>query len=287
MMLEIKYSVIIPLYNAEKTIRRCLDSICVQNMEKVEVILVNDGSRDESLSLCREYLKYNNFVLINQKNKGPSFARNVGLKRARGQYVIFVDADDFLVTDFFATIDKHLEENIDILKFNIKYHGNRIDENLFNTSMFPIIDGELALKMFLDEGKVFATPWMYVYKKSLFFENNLFFSESHIHEDFGLIPCLIVKARSVRGISYVGYNYVYNVGSLSTDQSYKAILDRAYDMLVQYDFLYSFSNTNIKNDKIRIQFQHYIRDSLLKKRSRLSNDDLIAFSNELEKRGVI
>ena len=61
-MLEIKYSVIIPLYNAEKTIRRCLDSICVQNIEKVEVILVNDGSRDESLSLCREYLKYNNFV---------------------------------------------------------------------------------------------------------------------------------------------------------------------------------------------------------------------------------
>ena len=66
-MLEIKYSVIIPLYNAEKTIRRCLDSICVQNIEKVEVILVNDGSRDESLSLCREYLKYNNFVLIDQK----------------------------------------------------------------------------------------------------------------------------------------------------------------------------------------------------------------------------
>ena len=73
-MLEIKYSVIIPLYNAEKTIRRCLDSICVQNIEKVEVILVNDGSRDESLSLCREYLKCNNFVLIDQKNKGPSFA---------------------------------------------------------------------------------------------------------------------------------------------------------------------------------------------------------------------
>ena len=73
-MLEIKYSVIIPLYNAEKTIRRCLDSICVQNIEKVEVILVNDGSRDESLSLCREYLKYNNFVLTDQKNKGPSFA---------------------------------------------------------------------------------------------------------------------------------------------------------------------------------------------------------------------
>ena len=69
-----KISIIVPAYNAEKTIRRCLDSLFVQNIEKVEVILVNDGSRDENSSLCREYLKYNNFVLIDQKNKGPSFA---------------------------------------------------------------------------------------------------------------------------------------------------------------------------------------------------------------------
>mgnify|MGYP002532533122 CR=1 FL=1 len=110
--------------------------VCVQNIEKVEVILVNDGSRDESLSLCREYLKYNNFVLIDQKNKGPQFCQKCRFKKARGQYAIFVDADDLLVTDFFTTIDKHLEENIDILKFNIKYHGNRIDESLFNTFMF-------------------------------------------------------------------------------------------------------------------------------------------------------
>lgn len=285
-MLEIKYSVIIPIYNAEKTIKHCLDSICAQNMEKIEVILINDGSIDESLSVCSNYLKYNNFIIINQKNKGPSFARNIGLKKARGKYIIFVDADDYLSIDFFSTIDKELKRDIDILKFNIKYHGNRIDENLFNTDAFSVTDGELAVKMFLDEGKIFATPWMYVYKKSLFFENNLFFSENHIHEDFGLIPCLILKAKFVKGINYVGYNYVYNVGSLSTDQSYNAVRTRAYDMLVQYDFLSSFS-INIKSDKVKVEFQSYIKDSLLKKRLKLIGNDLTDFSEELKKRGVL
>ena len=287
MMLGIKYSIIIPMYNSEKTIKRCLDSIFVQKMENIEVIIINDGSTDRSLSLCSDYLKYNNLKIINQKNTWPSTARNIGLKKAKGKYVIFVDADDYLETDFFSVINEQLEENIDILKFNIKYHGNRIDENLFNTADFSDCNGEQALKMFLDQKKVFATPWMYIYKKSLFSENNLFFSENHIHEDFGLIPCLIIKAKYIKGINYTGYNYVYNVGSLSTDQSYNAIRTRAYDMLVQYDFLSSFSKMNIKNKKIKIQFQNYIRNSLVKKQSKLDDKDLVKFSDELKKRGVI
>lgn len=69
------------MYNSEKTIRRCLDSIFVQKMENIEVIIINDGSTKRSLSLCSDYLKYNNLKIINQKNTGPSTARNIGLKK--------------------------------------------------------------------------------------------------------------------------------------------------------------------------------------------------------------
>ena len=101
-----KYSVIIPVYNAEKTLTRCVDSLINQNDGYAEIILINDGSRDQSGEICREYASRYDFVkYIEQANAGASAARNAGLDAATGEFITFVDSDDFVLDGYFAALD--------------------------------------------------------------------------------------------------------------------------------------------------------------------------------------
>ena len=103
---QVKYSVIIPIYNAEKTIHRCVDSLLNQNYADMEIILVNDGSKDRSGEICREYAsQHNSIVYIEKANGGVSTARNAGLDVAKGKYVLFVDSDDYVSEGYFRTLD--------------------------------------------------------------------------------------------------------------------------------------------------------------------------------------
>lgn len=100
------YSVIIPVYNAEKTLHRCVDSLINQNYANAEIILVNDGSKDRSDEICREYVsKYDYVKYIHQPNSGVSAARNTGIDAATGEYITFVDSDDFVLDGYFTTLD--------------------------------------------------------------------------------------------------------------------------------------------------------------------------------------
>lgn len=100
MMIEPKVSVIVPIYNAEKTLSRCLDSIIKQTYINKEIILINDGSTDTSENICVEYCElFPSILVINQKNAGPATARNTGIEFAKGKYVYFVDADDYIESD--------------------------------------------------------------------------------------------------------------------------------------------------------------------------------------------
>ena len=106
-----KYSIIIPIYNAEKTLNRCINSLLAEHYTDMELILVNDGSKDSSLEICNSYSdRFVNVRVIEKENGGVSTARNAGLEAATGKYILFVDSDDYVATDFF----KMLEQTIDI-----------------------------------------------------------------------------------------------------------------------------------------------------------------------------
>lgn len=108
-------SIIIPIYNTEKYLRKCLESIQIQTYRGIEVIMVNDGSTDGSERICREFLKDRRFKLMNQENSGVSVARNNGLKLATGDYILFVDSDDWMEPDMIATLVCNIEKyNVDI-----------------------------------------------------------------------------------------------------------------------------------------------------------------------------
>lgn len=124
------FSIIIPVYNNSKYIDKCIDSILKQDydLSKIQILLINDGSKDNSLSICNHYAKkYQNVVVINQENKGVSVARNNGIKKAQGKYILFLDSDDFLSSNVCSTIFTFFEKNyqkIDIVTYPLQYIKN-------------------------------------------------------------------------------------------------------------------------------------------------------------------
>jgi len=114
-----KFSIVIPIYNCEEYLSRCLDSVVYQNYSDYELILVDDGSTDHSLSICQEYKeKHPQIKVIHQNNSGPSMARNTGLSEASGDYLLFVDSDDYVSDSYFSVLDQALcESDQDIIMF--------------------------------------------------------------------------------------------------------------------------------------------------------------------------
>lgn len=116
--LDYRYSVIIPVYNAEKTLGRCLDSLVSQAKGIAEIILINDGSKDASLSICREYEnRFPNIKLIDQENAGASAARNAGLDAAQGRFITFVDSDDYVPEHYFETLEEAQDADFAIFAY--------------------------------------------------------------------------------------------------------------------------------------------------------------------------
>ena len=112
-------SVIIPVYNTEKYLRRCIDSVLASYYRDFEILLINDGSTDKSADICREYsLKDNRIKVFHQKNQGVSAARNQGINKAIGEWLIFVDSDDYITKDFLSVISCDRYKNIDFLLFD-------------------------------------------------------------------------------------------------------------------------------------------------------------------------
>lgn len=166
----IKYSVIIPIYNAEKTIHRCIDSLLGQDCSDAEIILVNDGSPDRSGEICRAYARAHPEIrLIEKENGGVSTARNAGLDAARGKYVCFVDSDDYVSPSYFSEIGRALSDGRwDLIRFSYCVDdGICVQER--RSAGFSAETRKDALPKLLDDicRKTLNSPWAKVYRKEL------------------------------------------------------------------------------------------------------------------------
>ena len=167
---KLKYSVIIPVYNAEKTLRRCVDSLLAEGYPDAEIILVNDGSRDSSGVICREYAsKVSNVRCLEKENGGVSTARNAGLDAAAGEFILFVDSDDYAAPHFFSTIDSVCANTpADLIQFS-----NRFDDGkqLAGNSYAPKnASGRDALMPLISDAicrKTLNSPWAKLYKREI------------------------------------------------------------------------------------------------------------------------
>lgn len=138
-------SVVIPIYNSAKYLRQCLDSILEQTYKNIELILVDDGSSDASIDICKEYYEqYDNIKLIKCAHKGVFFARKIGVRIARGEYITFVDSDDFIAKEAYSLAAKEMQLNVDVISFDIyrffSKEAIRYDECLFEEKMYDAAD---------------------------------------------------------------------------------------------------------------------------------------------------
>lgn len=182
-----KFSVIIPVYNAEKTLNRCLDSIVNQSFKDYEIILVNDGSVDNSESICLEYTnKYDNIKYEHKINGGASSARNKGIELAKGDFILFVDCDDFVEDNYFATLSNNCVKNgLAVFTYMwLKTSGAKkreitdyANDDFFNVSKYLVLS------------RTINSPCSKIFDRAVIENNNLRFDEKMpVAEDF--IFCL-------------------------------------------------------------------------------------------------
>ena len=124
----IKYSVIVPVYNVENYLPRCIDSLLAQNYADLEILLIDNGSKDQSGQICEDYAaQFANITAYHIPNKGVGSARNFGLAKAKGEFICFVDADDYLVGNLFSDVESQLDSQLDLVVFS---YYNSIEKNL-------------------------------------------------------------------------------------------------------------------------------------------------------------
>lgn len=201
------FSIIIPVYNAEKTLRRCLDSLLDQDVSQAEIILIDDGSKDSSLKICQEYTnKYSSVFLFSQSNNGVSSARNNGLERANGEYVLFVDSDDSVSHDYLKEIErKVLETRCDFLLFGSKNGDNTNSFCPNPVDLDDRIKTAQLLSTYMKAGKL-GTVWGKVFRNEIIARNNLRFPEQlTIAEDLTFIVKYLMNIKNVSAIPEILY----------------------------------------------------------------------------------
>ena len=290
-------SVIIPVYNGDKYISECLRSIIEQNYKNIEIIVVNDGSDDNTPVILNVAAEADNRVTISsQANKGLSAARNRGIELAKGEYLVFVDADDMLIPDALSLMLNAIQyTDADICQ------GQITRKTVTATKRQPeisVIDSNEALLQML-----YQNPKRYIgsiggriYRKSLF--NNLRFREGMAFEDLALLPLLYLQAKKIAAINIPVYYYRENPDSFlskwsparfdvfkaidylrnekslnSSNEFLKALKDRelsaAFNMLLLLD-KYSVDSPEIKNKCVQI-IRNSRKKTLFNRRARLKN----------------
>ena len=229
-----KYSIIVPAYNTEKYIDKCLKSIFSNTYKNFEVIIVNDGSTDKTEDIINKYIKkYDNIIYIKQKNMGLSLARNNGVKKATGDYLLFIDSDDYVEKNLLENINKDIDD-LDVLRYQLNM--------VFNDKIIPYGEKEFNVTNGIDafekivRYKFIEMAALYVINRKYYLDNNFMFEKDVYHEDYGLLPLVIATAKKVKSINYLGYNYVQRDGSIMSSNDTEKYLKNCIDSLLKQNF---------------------------------------------------
>lgn len=214
-----KLSFIVPVYNVQSYLRKCVDSLLAQDYEDYEIILVDDGSMDESGAICDEYDRmFDNICVIHQKNGGLSAARNSGIKIAKGKYVMFVDSDDYLMPNALPGLVKRMEDDdLDVLRYNYQnvneqgevIHPNKDPKRDVDYSV-SVVDGETFLNERLGPA---CYAWQFIIRRELL--NDCLFKEGIYFEDTEWTPRMLMRAKRAASTPKVVYNYLWRIGSIT------------------------------------------------------------------------
>lgn len=219
--MEVLLSVVIPVYKVEDVLPRCIDSIVNQTYKKLEIILVNDGSPDNCGKICDQYANQDSRIkVIHKLNGGLSDARNEGIKSANGDYIAFVDSDDYIVQNAFEILIKEAKSyNLDIVLGNaVIVKENCKNKPLMREKSFKneIMTGIEYMCESIKQDSFHVCAWLNLYKKDLIIKNKLFFQKGLLHEDEEWTPRVFLEANRVKYIDFQFYMYVIREDSIMT-----------------------------------------------------------------------
>lgn len=218
-METIKLSFIVPVYKVAPYLCKCVDSLLAQDYEGYEIILVDDGSPDECPQICDSYADiYDNIRVIHQQNAGLSAARNAGLKVSKGEYVCFVDSDDYWQPNVLKGLMAHIErDNLDVLRFNYQNVNERYE--VFSPNKDPkrdvdysesVVDGETFLNERLGPA---CYAVMFIMRRDIL--DDCVFKEGIYFEDVEWAPRMLMNAKRVASTTKIVYNYLWRSGSIT------------------------------------------------------------------------
>lgn len=237
-MKEIKLSVIIPVYNVEKYIEATISSIYRQDLpeDEFEIILVNDGSTDNSLPIITELAsKHSNITVLSQENQGPSIARNKGLQMAKGEYIHFMDSDDLVLDSSMGLIlNTALENQLDIIKGDYIRASNQEIKNgikpIQNDISYKLKTGEQGF--IEDNDPMYCYIWMHLFRREFLLSNNLHFINIGCFEDTAFITHTYMKSTRYIAIQYPFYIYRRHEASIMSTMSLKKLY--CMNVTIQY-----------------------------------------------------
>lgn len=267
--MNVKLSVIIPVFNAEQYLEQCLNSILEQSYTDLEIICIEDVSSDNSKCILEKYAIKDKRIKVyyNEKNQGQSFARNKGLLHAVGQYILFVDSDDYLVEGILKRIIEEAEVmQLEVLSFDAKTVCDFGESNLYNgirkKEYCGVRDGIQVYVEQMSNGDYKCSVWQYLYRKDFLTKHNIEFIENIYHEDEMFMFCVYMNAKRMAFIREVGYIYRFRENSTMTDENkrVKRIKDLVY---IYHNSLFYFESLKIDIKEPLKMYLDYLRQNIV------------------------
>jgi len=246
-----KISIVVPVYNVENELSRCIDSLINQTFKNIEIILVDDGSTDSSPLICDEYSKKDNrIIVVHKSNGGLSDARNVGIEKSSGEYFLLIDSDDYIDVDSCERFEEIIcATNADIIVSNaiqeredgIEYmeHTNLKEKMIYSSYEYIT----LAIKA----REWFAPACFNCYKKQLFEHNGLKYRIGMLHEDMEMLPRVFMSAKSISYLDKNFYHYIVRKNSIMSNS--KKEINGKHLMIIYKEWFSQFSK--IENYSLR------------------------------------
>lgn len=245
-------SIIVPAYNVEKYIEKCLNSLLDQDLarEEYEIIVVNDGTKDTSADIVRAMAKVNaNILVVDQENAGVSSARNNGIRHARGKYIMFIDSDDFIEPNILRLLVNECEDNnLDMLNYNYRTVDTNYEKVRFRTIGNVPKEVVSGIDYMLSD-KFAVMIWCYVYKTSFLKAHNLTF-KNYGHEDEEFTPRAFSFCQRIKFLDVIVYNYLKREDSFMTNYKPRSI----YDSMCAIKDLNDFIKSGYLKDEAAIRY---------------------------------
>lgn len=279
-----KISIIIPFNNGKKYLKKCLDSVTSTNYDNYEIILIDDFSKDNSEEISKKY-KNVKYFYTTEETIGVGNARNLGVEKSNGKYIMFLDVDDTIEKDLFKKLENYMNQDIDMIKYKMKIIKDK--EFYADGPIFEVTDGEDAFNKLCFKDNYLDSPCLYLIKKELPERTNLYFEKNVYHEDFGLIPLLLANAKTVVSTDVYGYNYYQSENSIMRNEDYKKQIKKVNDKLFLYEQLKKIiGGMNLEQKTIDNLLVYYTNSIILAIKC-LKKEDRIFFERKIKEKGLL